>query len=81
MLKKMNISHSKTFSLPQDEFWMEGGDETDRDSDIDPQDEGLMVSDDEPQECIFVRNDDPEGPTSMPETLVAKIQPGQTSSG
>ena len=40
-----------------------------------------MVSDVEPQECIIVRNDDPDQDIEFPETLCAKIQPGQTSTG
>ena len=40
-----------------------------------------MVSEADPQECIIVRGDDQDFNTDLPETLCAKIQPGQSATG
>ena len=40
-----------------------------------------MVSEGDPQECIIVRGDDQDFDAQFPETLCAKIQPGQSSTG
>ena len=40
-----------------------------------------MVSEADPQECIIVRGDDQDFNAQLPDTLCAKIQPGQSATG
>lgn len=40
-----------------------------------------LVSEADPQECIIVRGDDGDFNAEFPETLCARIQPGQTATG